>query len=275
MRRSDCARISRRPCILRPMAQTRAHGSCGAIERPRPSMHWFGFPGRMAREPFPHRSHALGRASTRTRAIEPACGPPHPGKRLPIVLRELGIATPTWDSVLPPTRAVGLRALAPQLVRDDEVLKPIWGRVGDGVAIEGVTPLKEWRRSRILARIFPKAWVLQRRFESQPLVDGSGEPFHACVGVYVIDGRAAAYARIARRPLIDGRARDAAVLVDRALDPSGATLPELAVPTSPSRDRAHRSQSPRGVSPAAAHTASAHAASAHAAIPNEVHHASH
>jgi len=193
------------------------------------------------------------------------------GKRLPVVLRELGIATPTWDSVLPPTRAVGLRALAPRLVRDDEVLKPIWGRVGDGVAIEGVTPLKEWRRSRILARIFPKAWVLQRRFESQPLVDATGEPFHACVGVYVIDGRAAgAYARIARRPLIDGRARDAAVLVDRALDPSGATPPELAIPTSLSRDRARGSQVPR-----TGPTLATLATSKQSTIPNEVHHASH
>ena len=172
--------------------------------------------------------------------------------------------------MLPATRAVGLRALAPRLVRDDEVLKPNWGRVGDGVAIEGVTPLKEWRHSRILARIFPKAWVLQRRFESQPLVDASGEPFHACIGVYVIDGRASgAYARIARRPLIDGHARDAAVLVDRALDPPDATPAELAVPMSPSRDRARGSQAPRGVS-----TSAALAASAHTTIPTEVHHAS-
>lgn len=146
------------------------------------------------------------------------------GKRLPVVLRELGIATPTWDSVLPPTRALGLRAFTPRLVRDDEVLKPIWGRVGDGVAIQGVTPRKEWRHAHLSARLFPRAWVLQRRFESLPISDEIGDPFHACIGVYVIDGRAAgAYARVARRALIDGRARDAAVLIDRSL--TGALAP--------------------------------------------------
>jgi hypothetical protein len=38
---------------------------------------------------------------------------------------------------------------------------------------------------------------------------------HACVGVYTIDGRAAgAYARLAKRPLIDYASVDAAVLVN-------------------------------------------------------------
>jgi hypothetical protein len=39
--------------------------------------------------------------------------------------------------------------------------------------------------------------------------------------VYVIDGRAAGiYARVARKPLIDGRAQDAAVLIDPSLEPA-------------------------------------------------------
>ncbi|MEY2794983.1 MAG: hypothetical protein RIR10_699, partial [Planctomycetota bacterium] len=41
---------------------------------------------------------------------------------------------------------------------------------------------------------------------------------HVCIGVYVIDGRAAgAYARVAPRALMDGRAQDAAVLLDASL----------------------------------------------------------
>ena len=45
--------------------------------------------------------------------------------------------------------------------------------------------------------------------------------YHSCIGVYVIDGRTAgAYARVAPRALIDGRAQDAAVLLDRSLDSS-------------------------------------------------------
>jgi len=51
--------------------------------------------------------------------------------------------------------------------------------------------------------------------------------FYPSVGIYTIDGHAAgAYGRIAERPLIDGRARDAAVLVsmdDGAGDTSLAT----------------------------------------------------
>jgi hypothetical protein len=42
---------------------------------------------------------------------------------------------------------------------------------------------------------------------------------HACVGVYTIDGRAAgAYARFAKRPLIDYESVDAAVLVQNDND---------------------------------------------------------
>jgi len=65
--------------------------------------------------------------------------------------------------------------------------------------------------------------VAQRRFTALPLVhdgvahDGAlhdGAARHPCLGVYTIDGRVAgAYGRVASRPLIDGRAQDAAVLV--------------------------------------------------------------
>ena len=72
------------------------------------------------------------------------------------------------------------------------------------------------------ARAFPREWMLQRRFASEP-VDGAA--MHACLGVYVIDGRAAGvYARVAPRPLIDGRSQDAAVLIDPSLE----NLPEQA-----------------------------------------------
>ena len=58
----------------------------------------------------------------------------------------------------------------------------------------------------------------RRRFESKAIGE---QRVHACLGVYVIDGRAAGvYARVAERPLIDGRAQDAAVLLDPSLDPS-------------------------------------------------------
>jgi hypothetical protein len=55
--------------------------------------------------------------------------------------------------------------------------------------------------------------VAQRRFEALAL-EHEGEALHPCLGVFVIDGRAAGvYGRVARRPLIDSRARDVPVLV--------------------------------------------------------------
>jgi hypothetical protein len=46
------------------------------------------------------------------------------------------------------------------------------------------------------------------------MLDGIAEPWYACVGVYTLDDRAiGAYGRVAPRPLIDGLARDASVLV--------------------------------------------------------------
>lgn len=137
-------------------------------------------------------------------------------KRLPLVLPRLGTPVPNWMSVLAESRAIGLRRLAPRLVPAGFVLKPAWGRIGEGIAIDGVTEPRIARRSRWAARAFPKEWMLQRRFTSKPVDGGS---LHACLGVYVIDGRAAGvYARVAPRPLIDGRAQDAAVLIDPALE---------------------------------------------------------
>jgi glutathionylspermidine synthase len=143
-------------------------------------------------------------------------------KRLPLVLPSLGIELPTWMSVLAPSRAIGWRRLAPSLVPDGFVLKPTWGRIGEGVCIAGVTEPRIVRRAQWAARAFPSEWMLQRRFESQPI---DGATLHACLGVYVIDGRAAGvYARVAPRALIDGRSQDAAVVIDPSLDLSRDAL---------------------------------------------------
>jgi hypothetical protein len=152
------------------------------------------------------------------------------GKRLPIVLRELGIATPTWSEILPEVEPIGLRSFARRVDPTGFVLKPVWGRIGEGVVIDGATSAAAARRARWMARLFPKSWCLQRRFESISLHEDTRsvadaahqrQLCHACIGVYVIDGRAAgAYARVAPRALMDGRAQDAAVLLDASLDAS-------------------------------------------------------
>jgi hypothetical protein len=150
------------------------------------------------------------------------------GKRLPVVLRELGISTPTWSEILPAVEPIGLRSFASRVDPTGFVLKPVWGRIGEGVVIDGATSAAAARRARWMARLFPKSWCLQRRFESislheetQSVADAAHQrPLcHACIGVYVIDGRAAgAYARVAPRALMDGRTQDAAVLLDASLD---------------------------------------------------------
>lgn len=139
-------------------------------------------------------------------------------KRLPLVLPRLGVAMPTWMSVLPEVRAVGWRRVARSLLPDGFVLKPTWGRIGEGVTLEGVTDRRIALQSYLSARLFASEWLLQRRFASCPL---GAEGIHACLGVYVVDGRAAGiYARVAPRALIDGRAQDAAVLIDPSLEAS-------------------------------------------------------
>ncbi len=131
-------------------------------------------------------------------------------KRLPLVWDELEARTEAWRALLPETRSP--RDAPPP---DGEwILKPALGRVGDAIGLKGVADEKELRASVRDARRHPGHWVAQRRFESVPV-----GAFHACVGVFTVDGRAAgAYGRVAPRPLIDWRAQDAAVLVREGSD---------------------------------------------------------
>jgi len=130
-------------------------------------------------------------------------------KRHPLVWEALRTPLPTWRALLPETRD-------PREVRwqgsDEWVLKPVLGRVGEDVAIAGLTTPQDRRRIELLCRLFPGSWVAQRRFELLPMqVDG--ERLYPCVGVYTVDDQVAgAYGRLAPRALIDGRASDAAVL---------------------------------------------------------------
>jgi glutathionylspermidine synthase len=131
-------------------------------------------------------------------------------KRFPLTWDSLKSPMPTWRSLLPETRD-------PRDVpwRDSEewVLKPALGRVGEDIGIRGVTEAKQWKRLSRYARWFPSTWVAQRRFAATAL-RVRGVDLYPSIGIYTIDGHAAgAYGRIAERPLIDGRARDAAVLV--------------------------------------------------------------
>jgi hypothetical protein len=99
---------------------------------------------------------------------------------------------------------------------EDWVLKPALGRVGDGIGITGATEEKDWKTIRRDMRRRPGSWAAQRRFTALPLRTAEGDLF-PCIGVYTVDGRTAGvYGRAARRPLIDHRTQDVAVLIRRA-----------------------------------------------------------
>lgn len=93
------------------------------------------------------------------------------------------------------------------------VVKPALGRVGEHVGVPGVTSLAEWAEIARGVRTHPERWLAQERFVAEPVATPEG-PRHACLGVYVIDGRAAGvYGRLARVARIDGRSEDVAILV--------------------------------------------------------------
>jgi glutathionylspermidine synthase len=132
-------------------------------------------------------------------------------KRLPLLWERLGVAAPTWRQLLPETRD----PRQADWRRDREwILKPALGRVGEAVTIPEVTPAPEWRRIAWSARLWPRAWVAQRRFPSRPLPSSRGDR-HLVVGVFTVNGRACGfYGRLADRPRIDQYAQDVAVIVD-------------------------------------------------------------
>jgi glutathionylspermidine synthase len=131
-------------------------------------------------------------------------------KRFPLTWPGLRQALPTWEALLPETRDPRDAPIDPE---GDWVVKPALGRVGEDVAVPGVTAARDFLRIARAARRQPDRWIAQRRFDTVPL-PVAGRPMHACVGVFVLDGTAVgAYGRLRERPLIDGEAQDAAVLV--------------------------------------------------------------
>lgn len=131
-------------------------------------------------------------------------------KRFPIACARLGLAMPAWRETLPETcdpRDVDVAS-------GRWVLKPALGRVGEDVGIPGVSGPAAWRAIARSAARRPAAWIAQRAFETLPVATPVGPRF-PCVGVFVIDGRAAGlYGRLGASPLIDGAALEVAVLVE-------------------------------------------------------------
>jgi glutathionylspermidine synthase len=144
----------------------------------------------------------------------PVCNPASAvltqSKRFPLTWDCLATPLPTWRALLPETRSP---RDVPGREDADWVLKPALGHEGLNVGIKGVTEPADWRGIGRAAYWFPGAWAAQRRFDVLALPTPDG-PLYPCLGVYVIDGRAAgAYGRVGLRPLIDDRSREIAVLV--------------------------------------------------------------
>jgi glutathionylspermidine synthase len=117
---------------------------------------------------------------------------------------------PTWRALLPETREPND---VPWKQAEEWVLKPALGRVGEGVAIQGVTEPKALKEIARDASKHPRDWAAQQRFETVPLAAEQAR-IYPCIGVFVIGGAAAgAYGRLAPRPLINYAAWDAAVLI--------------------------------------------------------------
>jgi len=132
-------------------------------------------------------------------------------KCFPLVWDELKTSLNTWRSLLPETKfATDAPANSPEWV-----FKPVFGRVGEDVAIAGVTEQRAYKEIIRDVSRHPHDWIAQHRFDTVPLETSSGVQY-ACLGVFTLDSRAVgAYGRIATKPLIDHDAQDIAVLIRR------------------------------------------------------------
>ncbi len=131
-------------------------------------------------------------------------------KRFPLVWNELRTAVPTWQEMIPETVCPGE---SPGRTGADWVLKPVFGRVGTGVMIRGISSGRGYRRVQREAKRNPNRWVAQRRFEMLPLVTPRGLR-HVCLGIFTVDGKAAgAYGRLSKTALVDRSAQDVVVLL--------------------------------------------------------------
>jgi len=132
-------------------------------------------------------------------------------KRMPLVWDCLASPVAAWRAWLP---QVSHPSGIPESEREEWVLKPALGRVGESVAIAGVTAPREFQRIVRLARRRPSAYAAQRRFRAAAVETPDG-PRYPCLGVFTVDGRTAGcYGRVSPKPLTDGEAQDVAVLIE-------------------------------------------------------------
>jgi glutathionylspermidine synthase len=77
--------------------------------------------------------------------------------------------------------------------RERWVLKPCFGRMGEGVVLGASETARGWEKALAGALRSPSPSVLQERFRPIPFELEPGRSATACVGAYVVDGRFAGY----------------------------------------------------------------------------------
>ena len=158
-------------------------------------------------------------------------------KRWPSFWDKLATNLPAWRSFCPPTSEVETFSAK---LRADHVYKPTLGRVGDGVIMHANQPQSHYadskdharaRRDLAFARIrrtlhMSSGWISQRRFNACGIEDSAGIERPLCLGVFVIDGKAAGiYGRLATDTWVHHSAKDIAVLVEHHRSADDATSP--------------------------------------------------
>lgn len=132
-------------------------------------------------------------------------------KRLPLVWDQLGVEVPSWKKFLPETKEASVA------LKDKSnlwILKPAFGRVGEGVTVPQTMSAKEFSKIRWGARVFSRDWLSQRLFIAKELLNSSGIAQYLCVGVFVVNGKACGfYGRVADKPRISLQAQDIPVLI--------------------------------------------------------------
>jgi glutathionylspermidine synthase len=135
-------------------------------------------------------------------------------KRFPLAWRALRTPTKNWRRLLPETRSV-TDVDGPL---SGWVFKPTLGRVGENIAIEGVTQPAIFQKIVREARRNEQEWVAQRRFAPISIDTPDGARF-PCIGVFTLEGRTiGAYGRVAARQIVDQDAQDVAVLMRSGME---------------------------------------------------------
>ena len=131
-------------------------------------------------------------------------------KRLPLVWDSLGVEIPAWRELLPETENPRRFGTLPE----GSIYKPALGRVGERISIREAISPKEYRKIERSARMYPKDWIVQKRFQSLPIQADTGELYHMCLGVFTVEEKFAGfYARVSPSLRIDASAEETPVLV--------------------------------------------------------------